>query len=298
MLAPQRLLLLSTIARCGSLTAAAVELGYSPSALSQQLAALERAVRAPVLERHARGVRPNHVGALLVKHADRIAAVLREAETDVADVLRGAAGTVDIASFPSASSSFVPRAIAEFLTEQPQVELVLRDLEPSESLPLVRDRVIDAAVVFHYPALAELLPVGTEVTTLFDDPLLLVLPRAHDLSRQRRISVRDLSGVGWVHGHDWGAGTRLLQVLCRQAGFDPVIACETDSYDVQQTLVEAGLGAALIPELAIDRRREGLAVRRIEDATPFRRVSLATGAGHGRAALAAFLHTLTATPPG
>ncbi len=295
MLESHLLLTLTRVARAGSLTAAAAELDYSPSALSQQIATLERRVGAPVLQRHARGVRPTDIGAMLISYADRIGALLGDAESELRDALRGTAGTVRIGSFPTASRAIIAPAAAAYSATHPHVDLVLRECEPAEGLHRVESGELHAAVIFHYPQLGPRHLEHIDIHELCEDALLLAIPVDHPLASLAVVDVADLRTICWIHGHDWGPPTQLLQHICRQAGFNPDISYESDNYQVQQSLVAAGLGIALIPALALGPAPTGIVTRPIANQPLHRRISVATTTDPQKPAVSAFIDALTRT---
>lgn len=280
----------------GSLAKAAQVLCCSASALSQQMAALEREVGCPVLQRHARGVRPTEAGAALVARAAQLRLVLQTAEGEVDEIRHGSRGVVRISSFTSATVALLAPAARSLRASHPHVELRFRDLEPAQSLALVATRELDVALVFNYPALPGTSVGDVVMEPLLDDPLVLVVPAGHRLKSHAEPSVADLGEEVFVHGQDWGPPTRLLHTLAATAGFIPRTTCETDSYQVQVALVAAGLGIALVPRIALTSVPTGAVVVPLADPAARRTISLARSPRPGGAVdrVVQALHTAAA----
>ena len=267
MLDPRRLLLLAEVARHDSLTAAAGALGYSPSALSQQVAALEREAGAPVLERLARGVRLTEAGRTLVVAGERVAAELAAARGAL-DALAGLdAGTLRVGAFASAWGWLLPGAVTAFRAAHPGVELQLAEVEPPEALGALRAGDLDLAVVFARPGAGD--PDGLPAELVALDPLRAVLPRAHPLASRRRVRLEELAGEPWVQPTR-GCAAMVVEA-CAVAGFAPRTVFESDDYGAIQGFVAAGAGVALVPELALASRRDVVAAR-LAPPAPARRV--------------------------
>src|SRR4051794_4104489 len=170
MLDVKRLRVLREVAARGSFSGAADALSYTQSAISQQIAALEREAGAQLVERSARGVRLTDAGAALVTHTDAILARLDAAERELEAIAGLRGGHLRIIAFPSAASSIVPLAIAEFRRRHPGVELTLVPGEPEESIAALKAGDSDLAISLE----ASFRPLDDEhvaKTTLLDDPM-------------------------------------------------------------------------------------------------------------------------------
>ena len=201
---------LREVAVRGSFSAAADALSFTQSAVSQQIAALERETGATLVERSARGVRLTDAGRALVKHTDAILARLTEAESELEAIAGLRGGRVRLAAFESAAATLMPPAIAEYRSRHPAVELSMTLSEPEGALPQLRAGELELAVIFG-GALAESYSIeGLELVELLEDPLYLVLPGDHPLARKRNIRLSDLAARGVdrragrlrVHGAD------------------------------------------------------------------------------------------------
>src|SRR5215210_3768433 len=188
MLDVRRLKVLREVARQGSFSAAAASLGYTQSAISQHIAALERESGAKLVERGGRGVRLTDGGRALVAHADAIVARLEEAEQELAAISGLRAGRLRLASFPSAGATLVPGAVAEFRSRHPEVELSLTEAEPEESLPLLRSGEVDLTLIYsHGPPQ---LDGGLEPVHLLEDRMHAALPKGHPAAERAQLRMR------------------------------------------------------------------------------------------------------------
>ena len=273
MLDPRRLLILDAVARAGSMTAAAAALAYTPSAVSQAIGALEREAGAALVHRGPRGVRLTEAGAVLARHAAALRERLALAGDELDAVVNARAGRLRLAAFPSAGSVLVPPAIAAFRADHPGVELSLEEAEPAVAADGLRDGRYDLAIVFEYDFEAVMDPAGIELHPLGDDEMLVALPPGHALAGMERIPMERLSGETWVSSADTTCD-RLLTHGAGRAGFTPRVAFASDDYGAVGRLVLAGVGVALVPELAADAVGDPVVLRRLEPA-PARRISAA-----------------------
>jgi len=269
MLDVRRLRVLRTVVETGSMVAAADLLGYTPSAVSQHLAALEREAGAQRLERVGRGVRATPAGRLLAEYTGPVLTKLAEAEAALADLIAGRTGRVGVTFFPTAGASLVPAAVAEFRRRHPGVELQLKVAEPDQALDALANRVTDVAVVVGGPAR----PEGTSWQHLLDDPYHVVVPRAHRLAGRQAVDLDEIAGEPWVDT-DSVPGPCLQAILesCEQAGFSPRPTVHADDYPTTQGLVAAGLGVALVPGLALGVVHAGVVVLPIRRYRPVRSI--------------------------
>jgi DNA-binding transcriptional LysR family regulator len=278
MLNVARLKVLDEVARRGSFSAAADALDYTQSAISQQIAALEQETGMTLLQRHPRGVSLTAAGQTLVGHAEGILARLESAEAALGAIAGLRGGRLRMASFPTAGATLMPLAIAGFRARHPDVELTLAEGEPEEIEPRLRAGEIDLALLFEFGAAA-----GADELTrveLLEDPLYLALPREHKLATKRKLRLEDLRGEAWVQTSSASPCARHVVRSCHAAGFEPNVAFESDDYQTVQGLVAAGVGVALIPELALNPVvREDIAIRALSPQPPVRQVVVATPAG-------------------
>ncbi|SDN49308.1 LysR family transcriptional regulator [Allokutzneria albata] len=247
MLELRHLRMLREIARTGSYSAAAANLGYTQPAISQQVKALERVYGTPLLVRLGRRMRFTEAGAELVRSAQVILAGVAAAEQRVDAIAGRRSGRVRLVVFPSGSATLVPPAAAQVRREHPGIRMSLVEAEPPESIELVRSGECDLALTFAFvdePDAAGLLRVR-----LFTDPLVALLPSGHRLAEAESVSLTDLAEEQWIAGCAVCRGH--LVRICQAAGFDPEITFATDDNLAVQALVAADLGVAVVPELML-----------------------------------------------
>ncbi|WP_036921572.1 LysR family transcriptional regulator [Propionicicella superfundia] len=240
------------IADHGSVTAAAAALGYSQPAVSQHLRRAERRLGTPLVLRDGRGVRLTEPGQVLARHARTILAGLEAAADELSRMVDRAAGTVRVAGFPSVSSTIVPRFMARLAGECPDVQIAYTEAEPPEALEMLADGRIDLAITFRYPGDGSDPHTGlTGMATLalFDDPVVVALPRTHPLDGRDAVALDELSEARWIAGCPLCRGH--LLAACTASGFTPHVAHATDNVVAVLGLVQAGLGVALLPDLAL-----------------------------------------------
>ena len=279
MLSPNRLVVLREVVATGSFSAAADELAYSQSAVSQAIAALEAEVGAQLIERRRGGVRPTPAGAALIAHIGGILARMETAEAEVEAISAGRGGRLRTASFPTAGATLMPEAIARFRASHPGVDVSLEEGEPEEIGPRLRAGEFDLVLLFEFEGVGERLGAGMRRFELLEDPLHLALPGDHALAGRRRLRLEDLRGESWVQTSEASPCARHVVRSCHAAGFEPRVSFESDDYQTVQGLVAAGVGVALIPELALSTVREDIDVRELSPQSPVRLVFAATPRG-------------------
>jgi DNA-binding transcriptional LysR family regulator len=279
MLSTTRLNVLREVVAHGSFSAAADALSYSQSAVSQSIATLEGEVGTTLVERDRGGIRPTAAGAALVAHADGILARMEAAENEVAAIAGGEGGRLRIASFPTAGATLLPLAINSFRVAHPGVEVTLAEGEPDEIAPRLRAGEFDLALLFEFEGVGERLGTGMRRFELIEDPLHLALPATHPLARRRRLRLEDLRDEAWVQTSANSPCARHVVRSCHAAGFEPRVAFESDDYQTVQGLVAAGVGVALIPQLALSAVRSDIRIRALDPSSPVRKALAATRRG-------------------
>jgi DNA-binding transcriptional LysR family regulator len=276
-----RLRVLSEVVARGSFSAAAEELSYTQSAVSQAIARLEKETGATLVIRDRRGVRPTAAGATLVEHAEAILGQVEAAEQGLAAVLGVRGGRLRAASFPSAGATLMPLAVATFRERHPDVALTLAEGEPEEIAPRLRVGEFDLALLFEFPGARERIGAGLRSTALLEDPMDVVLPADHPLAAKPSLALSDLRDEQWVQTSESSPCARHVVRSCLAAGFEPHVTFESDDYETVQGLVAAGVGVALIPRLALTRLHPDIAVRALAPRSPTRKVIAATTSGPG-----------------
>lgn len=294
MLDVRRLRVLREVSQRGSFSAAADALDYTQSAISQQIAALEREAGARLVERSSRGVRMTDAGRALVAHADVILARLADAEEELKDIAGLRGGRLRLTTFASAGATIVPKAIRLFRERHPGVELVLAPEEPQDTLGVLRSGEADVSLRISTTFDAPSPDQDVELTHLFDDPMHVLLPADHPQAGKAKVRLADLAEEDWILGSSGRCpDARILIHACQQAGFEPRTGLVSDDYLAIQGFVAAGFGVSMIPDLALIAVRDDVVVTQMTGHAPVRRIQAATLAGAWQSpAKAAFLEVL------
>ena len=273
----RRLRSLCAIADHGSLTGAAAALEFTQPAVSQHLAALEAEVGAPLVTRSRGGAELTAAGALLVEHARAALDRLELAERQVTDLVRGEQKRVRLAANSSALTRLVPYAVADLRRRLPDADVTVTECGPPKALAKLRRGEIDVAVVFRRRGAEP--PPDVDERTLLEEPMYAVVPRAHPRAGAEAIDLSELRDDPWVQGPS-ASSPGLIRELCRDAGFEPRIAFESDDPLATRGMVAAGLAVTLVPSLTKQdtARDRGVAVLALRE-PPLRRVIAATAAG-------------------
>ena len=274
----RRLRVLRELAARGTVAATADAMGYTASAVSQQLSALEREAGVDLLEREGRRLRLTDAGRLLVGHAEALLARLEEAEADLEASTRTVAGSLRIAAFSSAARTVVPAAIELLLAEHPDVEVEVLDEDPGEALPLLRLGDRDVVLGHDFPFEAPLADPAFHRVDLMDDELALALgPSRHDLVPD----FRELEGQPWIAGHLGTSCNTVVVRACRAAGHEPVVIGRSNDYGVILQLVGRDLGISIAPRITHDLAPPGVRLVPLRPALS-RRILAVTRAGAQR----------------
>ena len=263
---------LEAVAREGTFGRAAVSLGYTQSAISQQIQTLERIVGERLLERPGgpRAVSLTEAGALLLRHAEPIIARLQAAQADMAALAHGQGGALRIGTFQSVGAKVLPEVMRRFLAEWPHVELELRE-SPSDDDLL---RLIERGELELAFTMLPTLEGPFESQEILRDPYVLLVPADHELGGLERTSIADLGDLTLI-GNRACRSTALAEDELVQRGVEVDVAFRSDDNGTVQGLVGAGFGAALVPLLTVDRNDARVSVLEIEPEIPHRRVALA-----------------------
>jgi len=265
MLDLHRLRLLTEFAARGSIAKTAAVLGYTPSAVSQQLAALEREAGTALLDRTARRAELTDAGRRLAGHAERILAMVEEAETDLSARATEPAGRVVATAFPSAAIAFAP-ALARSLRTHPRLTLVLRQTPAREGLRQVRSGEVDVAIVDDWTGrLADEIEMGGSILScyhLIRDRLVLVVPRTHRAADPGpAVDLRALRHEPWLAAPAGEPSRQAVDRLLAAVGVTPPVLSEFEGMSTIVSLVARGLGIAILPRLAVAAGERRVAVR-------------------------------------
>jgi DNA-binding transcriptional LysR family regulator len=291
MLDLKRLRLLSELSRRGTIAEVATVVGYTPSAVSQSLARLEREAGVPLLERDGRRVRLTPAAHGLVAATDRVIAELDAAEAELAAEHETVRGEIVVGAFPSAAAGLVVPAVAALSARHPDLKCVIREHEPEDGIALLRSGALDLLVSESYDDVPSAPVGGLESHRLLSEPLLLVTAGegANELAAHR-----DDDWIAGLAGTQFAAA---LDTACAAAGFAPRVVHRADDARLIQALVAAGLGVALLPQLACA-PAPGIGYRDVTPPPPHRHVdALARRGATRRPALAAALSALRDVRP-
>jgi DNA-binding transcriptional LysR family regulator len=279
MLDVRRLRVLREVALRGSIAGAAEALRFTPSAVSQQVAKLEREAGVALVERGPRSVSLTPAGWRLVDHAEAILDRLARAEAELRE-LAGEPPALRLGANTTAAVSIVPDALVRFGAARPDVEVTVVEADPLASLARLPTRELDLAIVFEY----DYVPLPSDPRVVFEllleEPLRVVLPAGHPFARRRAVRLPELADETWIRGTPRSSCHPFTERACRAAGFEPRIRFEFDDYTAMQNLVASGAGIAFAPDLGLTRLHPGVAARPIAFG-PKRRVLAAYRGGEG-----------------
>ncbi|MBA8945034.1 LysR family transcriptional regulator [Streptomyces calvus] len=249
MLNLERLRTLDAIARHGSVSGAAQGLHITTSAVSQQMAKLEREVGRQLLARNGRGVRLTDAGRLLAEHAARILSQVELAQSDLEAQRGQVVGELRVSAFPTAARGLFPTAVAELRERHPALRVRSRELEPEHAIRAVVRGDLDLAVLLDWYNKPMPLPDGLVKAPLLDDPADVALPAGHRLAGRDEVDLAELAEDEWI---TWGEGEfchEWLLFTLRSKGVEPVIGHRAAESHTQLALVAAGLGVCVAPLL-------------------------------------------------
>jgi molybdate transport repressor ModE-like protein len=246
MLDVHRLVLLREIHLRGSITAAARSLSYTHSAVSQQIALLEKEAGVPLLEKVGRGVRLTPAAEELVRHAHDILTIIERAEADLAASDTEVRGALRLAAVTTISRYAVPRVIAMLASRHPALDVQFSQVEPEHGLLLLSSRRVDVLVADSYPGTSDVVPEDLHSDLLMDDPLRAYLPPGAVGD-----SLEGLHRLRWILEPSSSEAHAWVRRVCRQHGFEPNVAYESADLLFHLRMVEMGLAAAFLPDLLV-----------------------------------------------
>ena len=275
----RRLRVLRELQRRGTVAATAAALHLTPSAVSQQLAALAREVGVPLLERRGRGVVLTGQARLLLQHADAIAAQLERARDDLLAFERGQRGSVTIGAFSSAISGLLPTALSTLHAQRPELELAVVEAEPPGLFTRLDAGEVDVAIAVDFAAAPPRTDQRYRRYPLLVDVLDLALPVGHPAATGGPVPLSDLAKEPWVVGRAASCCGAVARAVCAAAGFTPEIRHAVDDWAAVAALVAAGAGVALIPRLVQPVHHPGLSLHPVADSSPGRHIFAAIRTG-------------------
>ncbi|MEV5886377.1 LysR family transcriptional regulator [Streptomyces sp. NPDC052020] len=278
----RKLHILRTLRERETVTATAEALRMTPSAVSQQLTNLARQLGVPLLQARGRRVRLTDAARLVLRHAEAVFEQLERAEAELAAYVQGDVGEVRVGAFSTAVPALVVPAVTALRATHPGVEVRVREAEAQEAYELLAAGEVDLALSLAAQAPSAADPRFTAVP-LLADPLDVALPHGHPLARAEGLRLADLAAEPWIFGGS-GPWSDITRGACEAAGFSPVQGHSAAGWTAILAMVEAGMGVALVPRMAAE-RRDGVVMREPVADRPVRHVVAAVrkGAGEGAA---------------
>jgi len=253
MLDLHRLTLLRGVKLHGSMSAAARELSYSHSAISQQLGVLEKETGVVLLEKVGRNVRLTPAGEELVRNTEAILAAMERAEADLATSHERPQGVVTVAAFTTISRSIMPVALAELARNYPGLDVRLRREDPEQAVLQLISRQVDAVISDAFPGTTVAFPGGIHTTLIGQDPIRGYLPHGMSFT-----TFDQLQDIRWVAEPPLAASSQWALRVCRERGIEPVVAHVSSDLLFHLRMVEQGLAAAFLPDMVV--REAGSAI--------------------------------------
>jgi DNA-binding transcriptional LysR family regulator len=270
MLDVRRLRMLREVSLHGTIRAAARSLSFTPSAVSQQLSALERELGVELLERRGRSVELTPAARALVERTEQILVQLAAAEDEAKAIANATEARLRVASFPSAAATLVADAVREN-----GLEVHILEADPQLGLARLRGGEVDLAILWEYDFVPIEPGAGIELAPLLDDPIQVVLPGSHPFAAEPALELADLAGEAWIDSTTLSSCHPFLRRACNAAGFEPRVAAETNDHRSLHHLVASGVGLALVPLLSQLDLPASLVARPIRTNPPKRRIHAA-----------------------
>ncbi|MEU8915047.1 LysR family transcriptional regulator [Streptomyces nigrescens] len=309
----KKLRILRTLHELGTVTATAEALHMTPSAVSQQLTGLAKALGVTLLEAHGRRVRLTDAAQLVLRHTEAVFAQLERADAELLGYLQGEAGQVRVGAFSTAIPALVVPAVQELRRSHPGLSVAVREVEAEAAYELLTEGSVDLALSLAAHAPTPRDPKFSRVS-LLADPLDVALSAGHPLAAEPGLRLADLADEPWIFGSS-GPWSQITTTACENAGFVPEQAHAAADWSAIWAMVAAGMGVALVPRMAMAGgvgagrgvRREhgsgGVALRVLHADQPRRHVIAAARRGSEGApgparVLAALRQAAAAQPPG
>lgn len=275
MLDVKRLRTFLTAAAEGSFTGAAKALYMTHSAVSQQMAILEREVGLTLIERSSKGITLTDAGRLLADRATTLLGMMASVETELADLRRTSRG-VRIGAYPTAVADLIPRVLQEFRRRYPETVISFLPFHVNEMPDRLRDGMIHVGLAWEYNTLPRSIGNDIETIHLFDEPMDLLLPTNHGLAGESSIKFEAMADEQWIIRRQPPPYDRVFANLCQGAGFAPKVLFTTDDYQSIHGFVGAGLGVSVVPRLSLQVRHADVVAVPIDAAPLARRVMILT----------------------
>lgn len=269
MLDAHRLRIFRAVVAAGSINGAAANLGYTPSAISQHLAALQRETGLTLIERVGRGIRPTGAGCAFAEESGQVLERLAALESMASDLRHGHIGRLVLSYFASAGTAWVPAVVAPLTREFPRLRLDLRLIELAGQTPFAPD-----VEIFVEGAASTSLD-GYDVQPLLADPYVAVVPVAHRLAGATEVALLDLKDEAWIDNDLVRGPCRQIVIdACAGKGFSPAFRVETQDYPSAIAFVAAGVGVTVLPLLGASALPDGLRAVPVVDPVPVRHIQV------------------------
>ena len=255
----------------GSVTAAADELSYTVSAVSQQLHRLELELGHSLLQRQSRGVTPTEAGMMLANHARKILRQMDATRADLDDLAAGKSGSLVIGAFPTVAASFLPLVIETFTSQYPSVDLSIRSTRIDTLIAELERGSTQMSLLWDHPW-RPISVEGIKIDELFREPFVILVSKNHRLAGASEVRMKDLADETWVVRADAHPVVEVLDRAATSAGFRPSIAMYANDYQEAQAMVSAGIGVAMAPTGAVTIRHPGVRSLSLGDEAPIRRI--------------------------
>ncbi|KAA9393709.1 LysR family transcriptional regulator [Kocuria coralli] len=271
---PRKLAVLVAVVEHESITAAAEELMFTASAVSQQLRKLEQEAGQPLFRRRPRGVIPTEAGYLLATHARKVLRQLHAAQSDMEELARGERGTLKIGTFPSLAASFLPRVLDTYRAQFPAIKLSVHSTIFDALLEELERGQSHLCFLWDYPW-KRFGSTGIRSEEIFQEPSVVLVSDSHPLARAHDVGMADLRDEPWVSRANDHPVVEVLDRAAAEAGFRPDITMYANDYQEAQAMVSVGIGIAMVPMSAVALQHPKVRILSLRDTLPERRVLLA-----------------------
>lgn len=259
----QQLRMLREVASHGTIAAAAESMGYTPSAVSQQLSALERALDHAVLRRVGRNVQLTDAGRVLVRHAIELLDGVEAARVAVEQSSTEVCGELLLTVYESVAATLLPAALSLLAERYPDLHVRTRQMDPDVAIDALTRGDADLAFAIHYPHAPEAVRDDVVRTAVVSDRFRLAVP-VDDPIRGPSVELSSLAGRKTIASPTHASCGRCVMVACRAAGFEPDVVHELDDYPTALRLVAGGHGISMIPDLGLEDVPAGVRIVDIE----------------------------------